>query len=162
MLKKGEFFAIFGEMRGENEVIQEKTTKELEHELSGCASLAHYLTENQECVMQEQLLSETLGNIMKQMSLRRADVIKNSGLNDIYVHQILAGKRHPSRNKLLCLLFGMELDAECVQRVLKRCGYAPLYAKSRRDSIILFALKNGHTLLQFNETLFEYGEEMIS
>ena len=139
-----------------------KTTGELEHELSGCASLDKYLTENENCVVRERALSEALEQIMQEKDIRRTDVIRKSGLNDIYAHQILAGKRHPSRDKLLCLLFGMELDVERVQQILKQCGYAPLYVKNQRDSIIFFALQNGQTLLQANETLFEYGESMLS
>ena len=75
---------------------------------------------------------------------------------------ITTGKRRPSRNKLLCLFFGMGLDAEAVQYVLKHCGYPPLYLKNRRDSVILFALQNGFTLLQANEILFEHGEAVLS
>jgi len=140
----------------------EKSTGELERELSGCASLEHYLTENSGCVVREKALSEALEQIMADKDLRRTEVIRKSSLNDIYVHQILAGKRRPSRNKLLCLFFGMELDVDGAQQVLKRCGYPPLYAKNKRDSIILFALQNGQSLLQVNETLFEHGEDMLS
>lgn len=142
--------------------MQEKSTGELERELSCCASLERYLKENSDCVTPEWELSAVLSELMEQRDLRRADVIRNSGLNDIYVHQILSGKRHPSRSKLLCLFFGMELDVETVQQVLKRCGYPPLYAKNRRDSVILFALQTGQTLLQVNEILFEQGENMLA
>ena len=38
----------------------EKSTGELERELSGCASLEHYLTENSGCVVREKALSEAL------------------------------------------------------------------------------------------------------
>ena len=142
--------------------MQTKSTGELEHELSGCASLESYLTENRDYVVKERMLSELLEQIMHEKDVRRTDVIRKSGLNDIYAHQILAGKRRPSRDKLLCLLFGMELDVESVQKILRQCGYAPLYVKNLRDSIIFFALQNGHTLLQVNETLFECGEPMLS
>ena len=142
--------------------MQQKSTGELERELSCCASLDQYLTENDGCVIRERALSEALEQIMQKKELRRADIIKNSGLNDIYVHQILAGKRHPSRNKLLCLLFGMGLDCDNAQQILKQCGYPPLYAKNLRDSIILHALQNGRSLLEVNETLFEHGEPMLA
>lgn len=142
--------------------MQEKTTKELEHELSGCASLQNYLTENETCVIKERELSEMLTQLMEEKNLRRTDLIRNSGLNDIYVHQIISGKRRPSRNKLLCLCFAMELEVSAVQEILKYCGYPPLYVKNRRDSVIYYGLENGLSLLQVNEMLFEQGEAVLS
>ena len=142
--------------------MMERITKELEHELSGSASLVQYLSDHADCVVGEQDLPAALAEVMEEKRLRRADIIRRSSLNDIYVHQIFSGKRRPSRNKLLCLFFGMELDVERVQKILKCCGYPPLYVKNRRDSVIYFALRNGHSLLQANELLFEQGEAMLA
>ena len=104
---------------------------------------------------------EELNRIMREKDLHRTDIIAKSSLNDIYVHQIMSGKRHPSREKLLCLFFGMELDAETAQRVLKSCGYPPLYARKRRDAAVLYAMGKGMTLLQCNEALVGIGEEPL-
>lgn len=51
---------------------------------------------------------------------------------------------------------------EQVQEIRKHCGYPPLYVKNRRDSVIFFALRNGHSLLQVNELLFEQGEALLA
>lgn len=80
----------------------------------------------------------------------------------IEAHQILSGKRRPSRDKLLCLCFGLKLDSEQVQDLLRDCGYAVLYAKNRRDSIILFAFYRGMSLLELNEKLYEEGEALLN
>lgn len=141
--------------------MQEKTTSELERELSGCATLSEYLTENT-CVTEDPDVSEALMKLIEVKKLHRADIIAHSGINDIYVHQILSGKRRPSRDKLLCLVFGMGLTTEETQTLLKRCGYGQLYAKNRRDSVVLFALQRGMNLLQVNEQLFEAGEDLLS
>ena len=94
--------------------MQERSTKELEKELSACDEISDFLTQNQEH-MQESSVSEQLRYYMEKQSLSRSDVIARSGLNDIYAHQILSGKRRPSRDKLLCLCFGLNLDAAQVQ-----------------------------------------------
>lgn len=105
---------------------------------------------------------EQLQHYLGEKNLSRSEVIARSGLNDIYAHQILSGKRRPSRDKLLCLCFGLELNARQVQTLLRNCGYAELYARNRRDSIILFALFKGLNLLDLNEKLYESGEPLLN
>ena len=141
--------------------MQERSTKELEKELSACDEISDFLAQNQEH-MQESSVSEQLRYYMEKRALSRSDVIAHSGLNDIYTHQILSGKRRPSRDKLLCLCFGLKLTAEEVQDLLRNCGYAVLYAKNRRDSIILFALYKELSLLKLNEKLYEEGEALLN
>ena len=141
--------------------MQEKTTTQLEQELSSCASFHEYLSQNP-CVTSNQDVSQLLSKLQQEKGLQRAELIARSGVNDIYVHQILSGKRHPSRNKLLCLAIAMELEAEQVQDLLKRCGYAPLYAKNRRDSVILYGFYHKQPLFAVNEALYELGEPLLA
>jgi len=138
-----------------------KSTDDLEKELSACAELHSFLETNQES-MSNTSVSELLLGYLKQSGLSRTEVITISGLNDIYAHQIFSGKRRPSRDKLLCLCFGLQLTAEQVQSMLRDCGYVPLYVKKRRDSIILYALLNGMTLLELNALLYEEKEALMS
>ena len=85
--------------------MQDRSTQELEWELSACTQL-HTFLENNRDDMQEQSVSELLRNHMLEKNLSRTDVIAASGLNDIYAHQIFSGRRKPSRDKLLCICFG--------------------------------------------------------
>ena len=141
--------------------MQERTTKDLEQELSSCAQLHNFLEANQ-ASMQEKSVAELLHFYMEEKGLSRTQVITASGLNDIYGHQIFSGKRRPSRDKLLCLCFGIQLSAEQVQTLLRDCVYVPLYVKKRRDIIILFSLLNEKTLLELNELLYEEKEPLLN
>jgi len=141
--------------------MQDRTSKDLEKELSSCAQLHTFLENNKQC-MKEESVSEILKRYMEEKGFSRTDVIARSGLNDIYAHQILAGKRRPSRDKLLCLCFGLELNAEQVQCMLRDCGYVPLYVKKRRDSIILYAFLKSMSLIELNELLYEEKEELLN
>lgn len=141
--------------------MQDRTTKDLEKELSSCAQL-HTFLESNKLSSKEESVSELLKKYMEEKGVTRADVIAGSGLNDIYAHQILAGKRRPSRDKLLCLCFGLGLSAENVQGMLRDCGYVPLYVKRRRDSIILYALLKSMTLIELNELLYEEKEDLLN
>jgi len=139
----------------------DRTTQELEKELSSCAQLHTFLENNQEN-MKEQSISDILRAYMTEKGLSRTDVISASGLNDIYAHQIFSGKRKPSREKLLCICFGLGLTTDQVQILLRDCGYVPLFVKKRRDSIIMYALMHSMTLLQCNELLYEEKEDLLS
>lgn len=141
--------------------MQDRTTKDLEKELSSCAQLHTFLENNKQC-MKEESVSEILKRYMEDKGLSRTDVIARSGLNDIYAHQILAGKRRPSRDKLLSLCFGLELNAEQVQCILRDCGYVPLYVKKRRDIIILYAFLKSMSLIELNELLYEEKEDLLN
>ena len=45
-------------------------------------------------------------------------------------------------DKLIALCFGMMLDIDETDDLLKYAGYNPLYARNKRDSIIIFAISN--------------------
>ena len=140
--------------------MQVRNTKDLEQDLAVCAQVEQYLDENADQML-EHSLSEYLTGLLSERGLKRSAVIETSGLNDIYVHQIFSGKRTPSRDKLLCLCFGMKLTGDETQTLLKQCGYPVLYAKKRRDSVIMHALLHKRSLMQCNEELYNIGEALL-
>jgi len=107
-------------------------------------------------------LAEYLSELIEMKKLTKVDVISQSGLERSYAYQIFAGKKLPSRDKLLVLAFGMRLGFEEVQDLLKVNGYAQLYPKNKRDNIIIFALYKGQRLLELNETLLAMNETVIA
>lgn len=140
--------------------MQEKTTSQLEQELSGCADLRQYLHTNHASMHLAQL-PELLQQALDTSGLSRAEALRRSGLNTIYGYQIFAGKRRPSRDSLLCLCVGMALTPEKAQALLKRAGYAPLYVRQRRDSIIFYALQEKLSMQTLNQQLYELGEPVL-
>ena len=110
--------------------MQEKPTAALEQELSACADLRAYLKTNTGALCAPGLPA-LLQQLMQSRGLSRAELLRRSGLNAIYGYQILSDKRHPGRESLLCLCFGLGLDAEQTQKLLLHAGCAQLYIKSR-------------------------------
>lgn len=140
--------------------MQVKTTGQLEQELSACTHVEDYLKGNT-LLTEGSSVGEALTCLMEEKGLRRADVIERSNLNTIYAYQIFSGRRQPARDKLLCLCLAMKLDAEECQKLLKHCGYPPLYARKQRDSLILFGFHKHQTVLEVNEQLQFWGEELL-
>ena len=141
--------------------MQARNTGDLEQALSACEQVEQYLEDNSEH-LQELPLSKHLAKLMEERGLTKSHVIAASNLNDIYAYQIFSGTRAPSRDKLLCLCFGMGLSAEETQNLLKWCGYPVLYAKKRRDSVILHALYHNASLMECNEQLYNMDEELLN
>ena len=131
-----------------------KTTEELLNILNQSKDIKEYLNHQQENFT-EGTLSEHLAGLMAEKSVSPGECIRRSGLDRTYCYQIFSGAKKPSRDKLLALCIALELTAEEVQRLLKSAGYPILYPRVRRDSIILFAIERGYTVMEVNEFLHD-------
>lgn len=137
-----------------------KTTDELTHEIYAATDIEDYLSDNKSSFLSE-ALPEHLKKLLSQKNLTRAEVARRSQLEKAYVYQIFSGERMPSRDKLITLAFGLGLSADETQTMLKISGYKELYARSRRDSVMLFALNQNNTLLEVNEMLYKHGLALL-
>lgn len=140
--------------------MQEKPTAALEQELSACADLRTYFKSNTVGLRTHELPA-LLQQLMQSKGLSRAELLRRSGLNAVYGYQILSGKRHPGRESLLCLCFGLGLDAEQTQKLLLHAGFAQLYVKRPRESIIFYALNAGLSVCACSQLLYEHGEAVL-
>ena len=138
-----------------------KTTHELLHELKQRSSLQDFITENHDAFYSLEF-KEYLNELLCQKGLSKAEAISRAGLHQTYAYQIFSGKKNPSRNKVLALCFGMGLTIEETQRTVTLAGVGALYPKVQRDSVILFALEKGFSLITCNELLFDLQEEMLA
>lgn len=107
-------------------------------------------------------VKEYIDKLIAGRNVRLSDVYKRSGLNKSYFYAITEGvKKNPSRDILIRLCFGFEFGLDEAQKFLKTLGAAPLYARNRRDSIIIHALDNGLSVNRCNANLDEYGEKAL-
>ena len=140
--------------------MKRKPTDELLKQLSETKKLDDYLKENKEFML-DSPLCERLNQLIKEKQCSKIEAIKGAELNEIYGYQIFSGKRIPSRDKLLCLAVGMKLSLEETQTLLKTAGFAPLYPKHERDSILIFGIQGKSTVPQINMMLYERNQQTI-
>ena len=133
----------------------EKNTAEIVKELGLCPDFKTFYHENKD-YMVSQKLTELLAQLLESKDLKKIQVIKTAELSEVYGYQIL-----PERKKLLCLAVGMNLNIEETQMLLKCAGYAQLYVKRPFDSVVLYGLCKGLSVVQINGLLFEYGLETL-
>lgn len=137
-----------------------KNTDDLKQELMQVSDLSKFLSGNEEQFVSESI-SDLLNRLLERKKVSKALLAKQSGMSEIYLHQIFAGKRSPSRNRLLCLCIGLQATLEETQKLLESCCLAQLYPKNRRDVIIIYGLMHELMLDEINDKLFLENEETL-
>ncbi len=137
-----------------------KKTDELLKILNDSHDIDGVLQDHEEEFIQMSV-SEYLTALIEQKNLVKSEIIRRSGIDRVYGYQILSGTRTPSRDKLIQLAFGMQLGFRETQRLLAYNGFAQLYAKNRRDSIIIFAIKEKKSVIELNLLLDKNKEKVF-
>lgn len=140
--------------------MDQKNTDDLRQELMQSPNLDEFLSDNEENFFNDSV-PEILNHILAEKNLSKAALAKQSGISEVYLHQIFAGRRNPSRNRLLCLCYGLGTSLDETQELLKLCGAAQLYSKNRRDAIIIYGIVRGVSLFEINDKLFAEDEETL-
>ena len=122
--------------------------------------LSQFLSRNQEQFV-DKSVAELLNHLFEKKNISKAVLAKQGGMSEIYLHQIFAGRRTPSRNRLLCLCYGLEASIEETQELLRLCGMAELYPKLKRDAIIYYGLLHKLDLFVINDKLFDENEDTL-
>ena len=145
--------------------IHEKTTNELLKLLSS-VNTEEQLKEYTEH-LKEQSAPQTFHGYLNELiqkynhSNSIASVIEKSLIQRNYGYQILNGTRLPGRDKIVALSLALNLSLKETQRALTLAGENILYSRSRRDSILIFALQKQLSVQNTNELLFQFEEAIL-
>lgn len=137
-----------------------KTTGDLSSDLMKAENIDSYISANRPFFL-ERDVPELLAELYGTKSISKADLARRAGMSVVYLHQVFAGRRKPSRDRLLCLCIGLEATLEETQRLLLQAGYAQLYPKLKRDAIISFGLVHRMGLGEINDKLFAEDEKIL-
>ena len=140
--------------------MENKTTDDLTSELMSHASLDAYLKENRSFFTNRTVV-DALAALCGKHPISKNALARRAGMSEVYLHQILSGRRNPSRDRLLCLCSVLEATLEETQALLQCASYAPLYPKSRRDAIISHAIIHHTDLAEINDILFSENEKTL-
>ena len=115
--------------------------------------LDQFLSDNEENFINNSVC-ELLNQLFRKRNISKAALAKQSGMSEVYLHQVFSGRRTPSRNRLLCLCFGLGASVDEAQELLRHARLAPLYSRDRRDAIVIFGLSHNMTLGEINDKLY--------
>ena len=136
----------------------DKDTLQLENELSEAKDFEKFFDDNEEEFFQNFSLVQYLEYLLKEKKLKKVEVIKKSLLNPVYAYHIFAGRKNPSRVKILSLAVAMNLTVKETQRLLYFANVEKLYVKNTWDGIIMFALENNFDIERANNLIQKFSE----
>lgn len=132
------------------------STQELWAKLFRTASLDRYLSESGAGV-ELPAFSTYLTGLCRAKGEKPAHILNRCNIESSYGHRLFSGGRKPSRDTVLQLAFGLELDAEETQQLLKVARAAPLHPRVKRDAVIAFCLHRNLPLVEAQQLLSENG-----
>jgi hypothetical protein len=117
-----------------------------------------------EHLMNDSSFPAYMDTLISLRQLKRQDIFQKADLPQKYGYKLLTGETHTTdRDKLLRIFIAMGLNLKETQRALTLNGLAPLYAKNKRDVVIIIALnKSISSVDTVNEWLSENGEEELN
>lgn len=89
------------------------------------------------------------------------EVVRRSCLRYASAYQIISGKRHGSRNKVVQLAIGIGLDIEGTSELLERNGMCRLRQSSRRDATIAYCIARKMSVPQCDDVLMRASMEPL-
>lgn len=75
-----------------------------------------------------------------------------------YCYQIIRGEKHPGRDKIVAIALACGMTLEETQRGLEIASEGILYSRSRRDSVLIYAVNNKLSVVSANALLEQYNE----
>ncbi len=137
----------------------ERITEELLERLLASATPEAYLSAPDATV--ERALPDYLHELLDAHRLKRADVVRASGINATVVYDIFSGKSRPGRDHAIMLAFGLGCDLRECQRLLRLAGVSELWCKVRRDAVLIWCVERGLTREEADDELYRLGEKTL-
>ena len=106
-------------------------------------------------------LSSYIKAILAEKGMSTADLQKKSCIDRTYIYQIMDGSKHPGRDKIIAIAIACEMTLPECQRALEIAREGILYAKSRRDSLIIYSINKKMNIMELNVLLEEYGLPLL-
>lgn len=104
------------------------------------------------------VFSELLFDMMQKRGLSPKDMIRATCIDRSYFYHILNGQKSPGRNIVLRIGFCLRATLNEMNHLLLLAGLATLYAKVKRDALLIYAIQKKLTMDQANDLLAEAGE----
>lgn len=138
-----------------------KSTDELKKILKASKTYDDFFEDEKEELIFKSI-SEYIKIIMSNKKIKATQLIRKSNLDKGYTYQIIRGdKKHPSRDAVLSLAFGLGLNSSETDKLLRIAEYDALYVRRPRDGIIMHCLDNGVSITDANLMLSEKEQEPI-
>lgn len=97
-------------------------------------------------------------NAEKKKSVQE-QLIEDTGINRRFFFQIMKGERHPHRDNVIRFILALHMPLDRAQRLLRVAGYAELFARRKRDAIIIKSILEEKSVDECIHELHKHGEQ---
>ena len=125
---------------------KERLTEDLLARLLAAPNVESYLGEPDSTLNRD--LPHYLRELLDEKGMKRAEVVRASGLNGTVVYDIM-------------LALGMRCTLRETQRLLRLSGVSELWPKVRRDAIIIWCIDHGFDRSATDDELWSLGEQTL-
>lgn len=108
--------------------------------------------------MEEPSFSEFLYSLMSQRGLTPKELIGLTRIERSYFYHILNGNKRPGRNMVLRIGLCLGSSLAEMNQLLRLAGLSGLYARVRRDAVLIYAVQNHMSMDEANNLLRTSGE----
>ena len=141
-------------MNGKEAKTKGLSTSELWARLFKYASLDRYLADMGDI---EELppFENYITSLAAQKGERVETILRCGEIESSFGHRLFSGARKPSRDTVLQLAFGFQLDVDETQTLLKVARMTALHPRVKRDAVIAYCLQHHKSLMDTQELLYE-------
>lgn len=138
-----------------------KTTDELLKIISQESRLERFFQCNSD-EFEHTTLTDELNRLLILHQISKAQVVRHSLMDKTYTYQIFDGtKTNPSRNKLLAICLAMKISLSETQHILRLGHCEQLYPRDMRDSVIIYSIHHGTSVMDTNLILYDMQKEPL-
>ena len=98
---------------------------------------------------------------MNRREMDASELIRLTRIDRSYFYHILSGKKLPRRNMTLRICCALRLSVRETNHMLQLSDAAALYAKNRRDAVLIYGLEKKVGIVEANNMLLEAGEDPL-
>lgn len=139
------------------QTVKSKSTEDLTRELQfKRQSLCDYLDQNPDSFIEIDL-KELWHKLIADSGMTKFDIINKADFGYAYFYDVINGRKIPSRDKVVRLILAMHLTLADCQLMLKFSGHSVLYPRIKRDSILIYVLSHGLSILETQKLLTAQG-----
>ena len=137
-----------------------KTTSDLRRDMAAQPNLDAYLNDSRP-YFTDRKLKGLLEKLYARCGFSKATLARLANMSEVYVYQVFAGRRHPTRDRLLPLCIGMGATLEETPSILPQAAWGQLYPQAAWRRMDWVGIVHGASLNEINNSLCARGEEPL-
>jgi len=137
------------------------TTEEFTNKLKEYDCIDEFMLENANR-FEEDAFNQFVGDMLDRKGITIAKLANDTGISVPYAYDLFKGRKtSPKKDMLIRLAFGLNLSLGETNRLLTLGGVSELRSKVRRESIIIFCINKGYSILETDDILDQYNLQSI-